>query len=60
MSFALFFTINAFFFGDDTMDQIYEDNAIFNFLFQLPQILYSSIISSIIDIILHKLTISEY
>jgi len=59
VSFALFFTINAFFFGDDTMDQIYEDNAIFNFLFQLPQILYSSIISSIIDIILHKLTISE-
>jgi surface protein len=59
VSFALYFTINAFFFGDDTMDQIYEDNAIFNFLFQLPQILYSSIISSIIDIILKKLTISE-
>ena len=59
VSFALFFTINAFFFGDDTMDQIYEDNGIFNILFQLPQILYSSIISSLIDIILHKLTISE-
>ena len=59
ISFALYFTINAFFFNDDTMDQIYEDNAIFNFLFQLPQILYSSIISSIIDIILQKLTISE-
>ena len=59
VSFALFFAINAFFFGDDTMDQIYEDNGIFNFLFQLPQILYSSIISSLIDTILHKLTISE-
>jgi hypothetical protein len=59
VSFGLYFTINAFFFGDDTMDQIYEDNAIFNFIFQLPQILYSSIISSVIDIILHKLTISE-
>ena len=59
VSFALFFAINAFFFGDDTMDQIYEDNAVFNFLFQLPQILYSSVISSLIDIILHKLTISE-
>ena len=59
VSFGLYFTINAFFFGDDTMDQIYEDNAVFNFLFQLPQILYSSIISSVIDIILHKLTISE-
>ena len=59
VSFALFFAINAFFFGDDTMDQIYVDNAIFNILFQLPQILYSSVISSVIDMILHKLTISE-
>jgi len=59
VSFALFFAINAFFFGDDTMDQIYVDNAIFNMLFQLPQILYSSVISSVIDMILHKLTISE-
>ena len=31
----------------------------FNFLFQLPQILYSSVISSLIDIISNKLTISE-
>ena len=59
VSFGLYFTINGFFFGDDTMDQIYEDNAVFNFLFQLPQILYSSVISSLIDIILNKLTISE-
>ena len=41
------------------MDKIYEDNAIFNFLFQIPQITYSSIISTIIDIIMKKLTISE-
>ena len=41
------------------MDKIYEDNAIFNFLFQIPQITYSSIISTIIDITLKKLTISE-
>ena len=59
VSFALFFAINAFFFGDDTMDKIYEDNGIFKILFQLPQILYSSVISSAIDMILHKLTISE-
>ena len=59
VSFALFFAINAFFFGDESMDKIYEDNAVFNFLFQIPQILYSSVISSVIDIILNKLTISE-
>ena len=59
VSFALFFAINAFFFGDESMDKIYEDNAVFNFLFQIPQILYSSVISSVINIILNKLTISE-
>ena len=59
VSFALFFSINAFFFTDDTMDKIYEDNGIFNFIFQLPQIIYSSLISSVINIILQKLSISE-
>ena len=41
------------------MDKIYEDNGIFNFVFQLPQIIYSSLISSVINIILQKLSISE-
>ena len=59
VSFSLYFTINAFFFSDDTMDKIYEDNGIFNFVFQLPQIIYSSLISSVINIILHKLSITE-
>ena len=59
VSFSLYFTINAFFFSDDTMDKIYEDNGIFNFVFQLPQIIYSSLISSVINIILSKLSITE-
>ena len=58
-SFSLFFTINGFFFTDETMNKIYEDNAHFNFIFQLPQILYSSIISSVINIILQRLSITE-
>ena len=59
VSFSLYFTINAFFFYDETMDKIYEDKGMFNFIFQLPQILYSSIISSVINIILKKLSITE-
>ena len=59
VSFGLFFCINAFFFTDETMHKIYEDKGIFDFIFQIPQILYSSIISSIIDIILKKLSLSE-
>ena len=41
------------------MNTIYEDNATFNFIFQIPQIIYSSLISSVINIILNKLSISE-
>ena len=59
VSTSLFFSINAFFFYDETMNKIYDDNGSFNFIIQLPQIIYSSIISSIIKIILYKLSISE-
>ena len=59
VSFSLFFTVNAFFFSDETMDKIYEDNGVFNFAFQIPQIIYSSLITSVINIILNKLSITE-
>ena len=59
VSFALYFCINAFFFTDETMNNIYDDNDIFNFLFQLPQIFYSSLISAVINMILEKLIITE-
>ena len=48
-----------FFFSDDTMHKIYEDNGAFNILFQIPQILYSSIISAVINMILKQLSLSE-
>ena len=48
-SFSLDFTINAVFFNDDTMHKIYEDKGKFNFLYQIPQILYSTLISKFID-----------
>ena len=59
VSFAFFFAVNAFFFTDETMDNIYKVNGVFNFILQIPQILYSSIITSIISMILQKLSISE-
>ena len=59
LSFSLYLTINAFFFNDDTMHKIYEDNGAFNILLQLPQILYSSFISTIINMILKILSLSE-
>ena len=58
-SFSLYFTINAFFFSDDTMHKIHEDNGKFNIIYQIPQILYSSIISAIINMILKQLSLSD-
>ena len=59
VSFSLYFSINGFFFNDDTMHKINEDHGNFNLLYQLPQIFYSSIISAVINIILKHLSLSE-
>ena len=59
ISFSLYFTINGFFFSDDTMNKIYEDNGAFDIIYQLPQIFYSSLISTVINMILKLLSLSE-
>ena len=58
-SFSLDLTINALFFNDDTMHKIYEDRGKFNFLYQIPQILYSTLISKIIDTLIKILALSQ-
>ena len=58
-SFSLYLTINGFFFSDDTMHKIHEDNGAFDLILQIPQILYSTIISAAINIILKMLSLSE-
>ena len=59
IGFLIYYTINAFFFNDDTMHKIYVDEGSFNFIYQLPQIIYSSLISSVLNIILKLLALSE-
>ena len=59
LSFALYMTINALFFNDDNMHKIYEDEGIFNFLYQIPKILYSTIISSVINFFVSFLSLTE-
>ena len=58
-SFSLDFTINALFFNDDTMHKIYEDKGKFNFLYQIPQILYSTLIGRFIDSLIKNLALSQ-
>ena len=53
------YTINALFFNDETMHKIYIDQGSFNFIYQLPQIIYSSLISSKLSIPLELSALSE-
>ena len=59
ISFALSYAVNALFFNDNTMHKIYEDEGSFNFVYQLPQIAYSTIISTVLDILLRLLALSQ-
>ena len=57
--FSVHFTINALFFNDDTMHTIFIDEGDFNFIYQIPQIIYSSLISGVINIIINYFALSE-
>ncbi len=59
ISFSLYFTINGFFFSDSTMHKIFEDKGKYNLLYEIPQIIYSSGVSAIINMILKQLYLSE-
>ena len=59
ISFSIHYSVNALFFNDNTMHKIYEDEGSFNFIDQLPQIVYSSLISAALNILLQLLALSE-
>ena len=59
VSFAMYYTTNAFFFDDDTMHKIYVNKGSFDLEYQLPKILYSSIISFALNKILTLLALSD-
>ena len=58
-SFTIYFVVNALFFNDSTMHKIYMDNGSFILDYQIFQIVYSSLITSILNIILKTLALTE-
>ena len=58
-SFSLDLVINALFFNDDTMHKIYEDKGKFNFLYQIPQIIYSTLIARFIDSFIRNFALTQ-
>ena len=59
LSFSLFFSINVLFFTDKTMHKIYETKGIYNLIIQLPKIIYSSIITSVFNLIIKSFALSD-
>ena len=58
-SFGLYYTVNALFYTDSTMNKIYEDNVEYDFIYQIPKILYSNLICTLINLIVKILSLSE-
>ena len=59
ISISLFFALNTLFFRDSTMRYIFTNEGKYDLLYQIPQVLYSTIISSIMTIILKHLSLSQ-
>ena len=58
-SFSLYYTINALFFTEKIFHLIYIEGGNLNFIYQIPQILLSSIISTVIITIIKSISLSE-
>ena len=56
---TLFFAVNTIFFNDNTMHKIYKNKGAFDIIGQLPQIIYSSLISMLFSMILEFLALTE-
>ena len=57
--FAIHLTINALFFNENKLHKILKDKGEFNFVYQIPQIIYSSLISIFLNLIIKFLALSE-
>ena len=57
--FSAHFTSNALFFDDSTMHTIYKEEGKYNFIYQIPQIFYSSLISYIVNPLILYLSLPE-
>jgi len=58
-TFGINYTVNGLFFNDSSMHKLYVDEGKYNFIYQIPKIIYSTIISSVVLTILKFLALSE-
>ena len=58
-NFALNLVVSAMFYSDETMHKIYVDEGLFDFTYQLPQMIYSFVISTILVNLINLLGLYE-
>jgi hypothetical protein len=51
--------LNVFFFSDETMHKMYLDYGKYNFVQQIPQIIYSTLVSQILEVFLCFLSLTD-
>ena len=61
ISIALFLFMNTLFFKNETMHRMYKDEGeyLYDLVYQIPKILYTTIFSQIITLLLEKLSLSQ-
>ena len=59
LSFGLYMFMNTLFFMDDSLHKIYEDEGKYNIIYQIPQMIYSTLSSQIAAFLLEKLSLSQ-
>ena len=59
LSISLFFSINALFFRDSSMHTVFLQQGKYNLIYQIPKIVYSTLISFIMTIFLKRLSLSQ-
>ena len=59
IGFTIEYTVNALFYNDDTMHKIYESKGNFDLETQVPIVIYSTIISMILNYPLNFLALSN-
>ena len=57
--FSLNFTVNALFFTESKMHTIYNDGGKYDFIYSLPYILYSTIITALINSLIKYISLSQ-
>ena len=58
-TFVLSFTINALFYTENTIHDIYDNSGVFDFFYHIPQIIYSTAISVFINMFIKTLSLSQ-